>query len=260
MSTHGAGAVAMVVSADPALIAFDPESGSYTENVSDFWRPNYLDEALVDGKYSINMYLRALTESWQEYRKESGRDFSDFARFCYHLPFTRMAEKAHRHLAGLAGCADLETATLDGHLQDSLRYNRVIGNTYTASLYIGLTSMLENSDADLAGQRLGFFSYGSGCMAAFFSGIVMPNYRDHLHAEHHRQMLDNRIALVYQQYELLYTHVFPENGDRYETLMHETGGFRLVGMEDHKRLYEAMSGGCRWNRRGRMPIPFQPWT
>ena len=101
--TQGAGAVAMVISATPRLLVFDPESGSYTEDVMDFWRPNYMDEALVDGKYSIKVYLKALTESWKEYHRQSGRGYTDCDRYCFHLPFTKMADKANLHLAHISG-------------------------------------------------------------------------------------------------------------------------------------------------------------
>ena len=37
-----------------------------------------------------------------------------------------------------------------------------MGNCYTASMYVGLASLLEQSDRDLTGKRIGLFSYGSG--------------------------------------------------------------------------------------------------
>ena len=59
--TQGAGAIAMVISATPKVLSIDSVFGGYTEDVMDFWRPNYMEEALVDGKYSIKIYLRALS-------------------------------------------------------------------------------------------------------------------------------------------------------------------------------------------------------
>lgn len=55
--TQGCGAVAMLVTANPRVLALDPEAGLHAEDVMDFWRPNYRDEALVDGKYSTRVYL-----------------------------------------------------------------------------------------------------------------------------------------------------------------------------------------------------------
>src|SRR5262249_58124842 len=47
-----------------------------------------------------------------------------------------------------------------------------VGNTYTASLYLCLAALLEREGPRLAGQRLGLFSYGSGCCAEVFTGLV----------------------------------------------------------------------------------------
>ena len=65
--TQGCGAIAMLVTADPSILVLDPESGLHAEDVMDFWRPNYRDEALVDGKYSTRMYLHAATNAWAHY-------------------------------------------------------------------------------------------------------------------------------------------------------------------------------------------------
>ena len=236
--TQGAGAAAVLLSATPALIAMDPESGSYTEDVMDFWRPNYREEALVDGKYSIKVYLKALAESWQQYQAESGRRYEDASRYCFHLPFTRMADKAHRHLVKISGAAPISDAAIQARHEDSLHYNRLTGNSYTASLYIGLASLLEHTAEDLAGQRIGLFSYGSGCMATFFSGVVQPGYRRHLQTGRHRRMLESRRSIGYDEYVALYLHRLPTHGGDYRTEAVTTGPFRLAGIRDHKRIYE----------------------
>ena len=220
---------------------FDVESGSYTEDVMDFWRPNYMDEALVDGKYSIKVYLKALTESWKEYQREANRSFSSFSRFCYHLPFTRMAEKAHQHLAKLTGQPGLSTKDLNAQLSASLLYNRNTGNCYTASLYVGLASLLENTDENLTGHRIGLFSYGSGCMATYFSGTVLAGYREAVAGEHHRHMLEERRELSYVEYRDFYQHRLPTDGKSYSTTTYTQGLFRLSGIRAHKRIYQCVS-------------------
>jgi hydroxymethylglutaryl-CoA synthase len=236
--TQGAGAVAMVISATPRILTFDPESGSYTEDVMDFWRPNYMDEALVDGKYSIKVYLKALTESWRQYHAESGRAYNDFARFCFHLPFTRMADKAHAHLARECGLRDQDPVSLLARHQASLHYNRVSGNSYTASLYVGLASLLESTPEDLTGQRIGLFSYGSGCMATFFSGVACRGYRDALQGHRHRQMLKQRRRLTYEQYEHFFGFRLPTDGSEFCVPRYTSNRFRLAGVHEHKRMYE----------------------
>ncbi len=232
-STQGCGAVAFTISADPRLLAIDPEAGFYADDVMDFWRPNYLSEALVDGKYSTLVYIKALLESWKQYAAESGRSLSDFTRFCYHIPFTRMAEKAHQKL--VKGVSDDELKKMIG---ESLIYSRSAGNCYSASLYVGLCSLLENATENLSGKRIGLYSYGSGCVGEFFSGAVQDNYRSALFTAEHQAMLSGRTELTFQQYEDIYNYGIPTDGGEYTFPQYRTGPFRFAGMQEHKRIYE----------------------
>ena len=238
-ATQGCGAVALLVSSDPRLVAIEPESGYHTEDVMDFWRPNYRSEALVDGKYSTMVYIHTLFETWKQYARESGRSLADFDRFCYHIPFTKMAEKAHqkltRKLKAPVGKEELETL-----LAESLRYSRITGNCYAGSMYVGLVSLLDTSEEDLSGKRIGFYSYGSGCVGEFFGGVVRPGYRDFLYADKHRNLLANRAELTYQQYEDIFNYGVPSDGGEYVFPQYKTGPFRFSGISQHKREYESL--------------------
>ena len=55
--TQGGGAVAMLISRDPRILAVQDDATYWADDVMDFWRPLGFDEALVDGKYSTNVYL-----------------------------------------------------------------------------------------------------------------------------------------------------------------------------------------------------------
>lgn len=238
--TQGCGAVALLVTAHPRLLALDPEAGMYTEDVMDFWRPNYRDQALVDGKYSTRVYLQSLQECWQQYKAQSGRDLADLYRFCYHLPFTKIAEKAHERLAKASGVV-LTDEQLNAHIGAALGYNKRTGNSYAASLYVGLTCLLDTTEEDLGGKRIGLFSYGSGCVAEYFSGVVQPGYRERLFARQHAALLDQRTELTYRQYEDIYNLVFPTDGGQHTFSRYRTGPFRFAGVNQHKRLYEAVT-------------------
>lgn len=238
--TQGAGAVAMLVSANPRVLAVDPESGLYAEDVMDFWRPNYRDEALVDGKYSMRVYIGALEEAWRQYTTLSGRKFGNMARFCYHLPFTKMAEKAHVRLAKTAGIPELSDEQLGHQIGESLKYNRITGNTYAASLYEGLCSLLDNCAEPLDNKRIALFSYGSGCMGEFYSGVVQQGYRDRLFSAAHKNLLDSRTELTYQQYEDIFQLGFPMDGGDHAFAQYRTGPYRMAGVRQHKRLYESL--------------------
>lgn len=235
-ATQGCGAVAMLITANPRLVELDPEVGNHTEDVMDFWRPNYRSTALVDGKYSTKIYLKSLKYAWAHFREVSSVAFSDMQHFCYHLPFTRMAQKAHKHLARI-NQSNLTPELLDLQVEDTLLYNRIIGNSYTASMYIGLVSLLENCKQNLAGNRVGFFSYGSGCVAEFFSGKVVAGYENYLHRDRHQLMLEARSEVSYDEYLKLYNDVDPVDGGEHVKAEGTTGRFRLVGISHHKREY-----------------------
>ncbi len=239
--TQGCGAVAMLVTADPALLTLDPEYGVHAEDVMDFWRPNYRGEALVDGKYSTRIYLNTAAEAWRQYSAITNRALSDFARCCYHIPFTNMAAKAHNRLLKESGIREGRKELTETQVRESLGYNRITGNTYSASLYEGLTCLLDTASENLDGKRIGFFSYGSGSVGEFFSGEVTPGYRDALYTERHQELLNSRTVVTVQQYEDIFNLCVPTDGWDHRFTEYQTGAFRLAGMQSHKRMYEAVS-------------------
>ena len=236
-ATQGCGAVAMIVSANPRLIVLDPETGIHTEDVMDFWRPNYRSTALVDGKYSTKVYLRCVRSAWKDFQQQSSLKFGDFDYFCYHLPFSRMAQKAHNHLAN-GNAHELSAKTLEDQISSSLIYNRITGNSYTAAMYIGFISLLDNTDANLTGKRIGFFSYGSGSVGEFFTGTLVEGYQDMLHKQRHQTMLESRQPLNYADYQKMYAFEVPTDGGDHEFEHQTNGKFRLTGISQHKRLYQ----------------------
>jgi hydroxymethylglutaryl-CoA synthase len=254
-SSQGSAAVAMVLNAYPRVLAFSPEFGCVTENTLDFWRPNYLHEALVDGKYSSKLYLSMLEKCWAQYTALSERHFSDHAYFCYHTPVPRLVEKAHQHLLRLSGSSKLREGQaedeniaptlFDKQIQPSLEYARRIGNSYAASLYLGLISLLDHAPEDLSGKRIGFYSYGSGCVAEFFSGVVQPGYQQALHTPYHSQLLTQRQLLRYEEYERFFNFHYTEDGSEQTIPAYHTGGYRLTKLQQHKRIYEKVAEQTR---------------
>ena len=238
--TQGCAATAFIVSADPSLLVIDKESGVYTEEVMDFWRPLHRREALVDGKLSTRQYLTALLKSWKAYERLSGRKFTEFARYCFHLPFPKIAEKAYQHLAHANG-APLDPEALNVAVDEGLHYGRLIGNSYTASLFISLASLLDHAQQDLSGQRIGMFSYGSGSVGEFFSGVVAKGYRDCLAAKPCLTLPEQRSELSYAQYEDFYRFTLPKDGGSHRFPdTYETGAFRLAGLEGYKPIYDSV--------------------
>ncbi|MCI1283548.1 MAG: hydroxymethylglutaryl-CoA synthase [Lacticaseibacillus songhuajiangensis] len=234
--TQGAGAVAMLISANPRLMTVEDDSQFISRDIMDFWRPVYTDLALAKGKYSTEQYIQFFQDVWRNYTQATGRSLSDFAAINFHLPYTKMGMKALRTVL-----PEADVAT-QGRLTDNYAlatiYSRQIGNIYTGSLYLGLLSLLEHSTDLQAGDRLGMFSYGSGAVGEFFSGVLQPGYADQLHAAAHQQLLADRSKLSVADYERVFLNKVPYAADDYvsDTSM-QTGKFRLTGVQNQERQY-----------------------
>lgn len=248
-SSQGGGAIAMLISTDPRLLAIEPEAGLYTEDVMDFWRPIYREAPLVEGKISCDQYLKALKATWADYHERSKRAFSDHQHFIYHIPFPRLAEKAHQKLSMTNGQGRPSAEALSAALDNSLEYSREIGNCYTGSLYLGLISLLENNSDDLTGQRIGLYSYGSGCVAEFYSATVQPNYQAQLFTKAHQEMLSERTELDMTQYESFYSYQYPEDGSSQTMPEQTTNAYRLSAVENHKQIYIKKQGPKRHHQK-----------
>jgi hydroxymethylglutaryl-CoA synthase len=264
--TQGAGAVAMLVSANPKLLEIEQVSGLNSADVDDFWRPNDSSTAIVDGALSVTAYLDSLSGAWNDLQEQGGPAIAEIDRILYHQPFTKMAKKAQVHLGELtgadlntdivasaetAGTAAVDTASADAAnaaagtasagprdtgLATSTLYNRRLGNSYTASLYAGLCSLLDH-DEDLAGKRIGLFSYGSGSVGEFFTARVVAGYEQHSHRQAVTEALDARVPLSIADYRELHGTQLPSAED-VSTPRVTAGPFRFAGIKGGARHYE----------------------
>jgi len=102
----------------------------------------------------------------------------------------------------------------ESKLASSLIASKMIGNLYTASLYLGFRSSLEfeyQKGIDLDGKRVGFCSYGSGASAMIFSGVIQPEYEQIVKDMNLEEELGPRTKLSLDEYEELH-----ENRRTYE--------------------------------------------
>ncbi len=122
-------------------------------------------------------------------------------------------------------------AVYESKLASSLIASSMIGNLYTASLYLGFRSCLEfeyKKGVDLEGKRIGFGSYGSGSSAMVFSGVVRPNYEEIVRGmDIESDVRNRRRKLTWDEYVQLHENrLRPE-----ESLMDGHREFVLVEVE-----------------------------
>jgi len=95
-------------------------------------------------------------------------------------------------------------AEFEKKVKDSLEALKLIGNSYTASLWLCVDSSFEAKTNDLAGKRFAVGSYGSGSSAIVCSFIVQPDYRQVADGFSLMQDLSRRRKISVAEYEDLH--------------------------------------------------------
>lgn len=237
--TQGAGAIAMVISENPKILAIEDTSVSMTENIFDFWRPNYSDTAIVDGKFSNEAYVKFFNQLWVEFANQTNYSLSDFKAFCFHLPYTKMGKKALLPL--LENESEETKETLLKHYELSTEYTRNIGNIYTGSLYLSLMSLLDSSEHSLkANDLIGLFSYGSGAVAEIFSGRLVEGFEKQLLNSTRQELISKRQSLSIEAYETIFNKELPKTDGIHplDESEFDNALFYLSSISNHERHYK----------------------
>ena len=235
--TQGAGSIAMLVTENPRILSFNDDNVAQTRDVMDFWRPNYSSTPFVDGMYSTRQYLDCLKTTWAEYQKRSGLTLSDFAAYCFHLPYPKLALKGLKQIMD-KNLPEENKAQLSANFDSSILYSQKVGNIYTGSLFLGLLSLLENSNQLKAGDKIALFSYGSGAVAEIFSANLVEGYRDVL-SSNRMEQLDKRTRLNIPDYERIFFEevLLDENGSAHFS-GYDKQTYALTDIHSHKRIYQ----------------------
>ncbi|MCU0082800.1 hydroxymethylglutaryl-CoA synthase [Streptococcus danieliae] len=233
--TQGAGAVAMLVTADPSILVLNSDNVCQTRDIYDFWRPNDDKYPRVDGKYSTKQYTDCLTTTFDYYKKKTGKDLEDFAAMCLHIPFPKQGLKGLRAIA-----ANEDTLTrLTDRFYEAIIYNQVVGNIYTGSIFLSFLSLLENSQALTAGDEILFYSYGSGAVCEIFSGRLVEGYQAYLQ-EKRMVDLNQRTKVSVEEYEKIFFEeiVLDEAGNSID-LNSDESPYALEKVVEFKRIYHS---------------------
>lgn len=234
--TQGAGAISMLIKAEPKILALNDGHSAYSDDINDFWRPNNSKVAMVDGKYSTEVYLDFFTKTFNSYKEQKNWNTQDFSAIIYHLPFTKQGLKANR--LAIEEQDEATTDRLSSSFEASKQLSMRVGNIYTASLYMSLLSLLENAELE-PNSLIGMFSYGSGAMAEFFSGNLIDGYESELDVNTDLELLNERKKLSVSEYEDIFTKAMADPVDGEELVSDEKAGtWYFAGTVNHVRQYK----------------------
>ena len=114
--TQGAGAIAMLITAEPRILSFSNEVGISTQGVFDFFKPRrtvskdtlqldnnpewhgvlesdiaiYKEQPVFDGQYSNQCYINRISEAYEHYKFESNQSdkvYENWTNILMHLPY-----------------------------------------------------------------------------------------------------------------------------------------------------------------------------
>jgi hydroxymethylglutaryl-CoA synthase len=188
----------------------------------------------------VQCYLDALAGAygaWKEVCAEADLH-AKLMRRCYHVPYGKMARKAHRQACALDGIEEAAAdASFAAEVSPSLALPAEIGNVYTGSLYLSLASLLNAEASALEGARVGLFSYGSGCTAEFFAGRVVEGAGAHTARLDLAQPLQGRRRYSVAEYEAI--RAADSDSDRRPRgpVGARPGEVAFEGVEGDKRIY-----------------------
>ena len=236
-STQGAGSCAMLVTSNPRILELNNDNICLTRDVMDFWRPNYSQYAFVEGKFSTEQYLDCLTTTWNKYLEKNNKQLSDFDAICLHLPYPKLGLKG---LNVLLETEDDEAIKekLSTRFNESILYSQRVGNIYTGSLFLGLLSLLENSNNLNSGDKIALYSYGSGAVAEVFSMTLVPGYEKQL-KQNRFDEFNSRTRISIEEYEEMFFRDTPvdSEGNLDISDIKDNSRFVLEKIENHKRIY-----------------------
>lgn len=202
----GAGAVAMLVSECPYVFQIDNgANGYYGYEVMDTCRP-VPDSESGNADLSLLSYLDCCENAFIEYQKRVAEvDYATtFGYLAFHTPFGGMIKGAHRNMMRKHSQAKPAEIEIDfqRRVLPGLTYCQRVGNIMGATTALSLASTIDNGQYDTP-QRIGCFSYGSGCCSEFFSGIVTQASQARLQKMAIHRQLDQRYPLSLQEYDEL---------------------------------------------------------
>ena len=262
--TQGAGAVAMLISNQPDLIAFDNNWGIGMESVFDFFKPHqstsdeailnalgttkseieiFSDEPIFEGQYSNECYKKRVREAYFNFKDEAkieGKLYENWRYIAFHLPYAFQGKRMFSDVFALengqnnsndnlkiVSKSDEYKALIKEKVEPTQRASSEIGNMYTASVFTAFLSALQvsaDSNEELNGKTVGFIAYGSGSKSKVFQGQIGEGWKNVMNKMDLFTYLNKREAISFEQYQDLHNK-------NLKTSINDSKGFALDRIE-----------------------------
>ncbi|MFV0188536.1 MULTISPECIES: hydroxymethylglutaryl-CoA synthase family protein [unclassified Empedobacter] len=262
--TQGAGAVAMLISNQPDLIAFDNNWGIGMESVFDFFKPHqstsdeailnalgttkseieiFSDEPVFEGQYSNECYKKRVREAYFNFKDEAkieGKLYENWRYIAFHLPYAFQGKRMFSDVFALENDQDNSNdnlkvvsksdeykALIKEKVEPTQRASSEIGNMYTASVFTAFLSALQvsaDSNEELNGKTVGFIAYGSGSKSKVFQGQIGEGWKNVMNKMDLFTYLNKREAISFEQYQDLHNK-------NLKTSINDSKGFALDRIE-----------------------------
>jgi polyketide biosynthesis 3-hydroxy-3-methylglutaryl-CoA synthase-like enzyme PksG len=195
-ASSGAGAVAMVVSQQPRVMALGQLAGFVTREIFDVCRPApQMDYA--DPRLSVSAYLDLLESAFAQFRAQGGPKLGNGVDYAvYHTPVPALVRQAHRSLLSFdfddSPSEEEMASSFERCVAPSLKYARETGNCYSGTVYVSLASLIDAAPDDPSNANVAVYSYGSGSVAEYFLGTFAAGARDRQSCRNHAHYLETR--------------------------------------------------------------------
>lgn len=180
--TQGAGAIAMLITANPKVLSFSKEVGIASQSVFDFFKPRryvskneilnttdnpewfgiqeneiafYKDQPVFDGQYSNQCYINRTSEAYYNFKEitnQKGIVYQNWANILMHLPYCFQARRTFVEIYAKENQLTDDIKTIAKSSEYLELVNKTIfpseiasgqvGNMYTGSIFLGMVSAL----------------------------------------------------------------------------------------------------------------------
>ena len=246
---------------------------------SDFWSNSnksfelFKEEPIFDGPYSNLCYQERIDEALEHFKFQQHTNFLiDWQFLVFHLPYAfqgrRMItknwvewlkenqalnlltdeigdfnEEDSSNWYKKASKSSLYRTFVEQRIAPGEKASSEIGNMYTASIFMSLLSLLNyafESKIEIAGNKVGFLSYGSGSKSKVFQGSIESSWKKKLINSNLFSTLNNRTKISITTYESLHKNEAgkPVISDNYIKLSNIENGPLNLGLRKYSRTNE----------------------